>query len=214
MPKLGFLASVGLSLTIFNSVSSGAAAEPTPAPLPMPAPRLPDPKPAEVTKSYAWQFVLPTIAFDIVSLSGIMTTNRKYGPVLVLAGWGGRSISGPIAHFAHRRVWAGLGSLALEGLSPVVGAATGFLFAMATCDREPNDYCYIDYERDMAIMGPLFAVAGTIADAALLANEPMKPEPGKETGFSWAPYVTPTVFPGARKGELGSAWSFGVAGRF
>lgn len=133
---------------------------------------------------------------------------------LILVGYGGRVIAGPIVHFAHRRIGPGFASLALEALSPIAGGLLGFLYMVAKCDGQNHDPCHYDTDFAVRASGAVAAVTGTILDAALLANEPVKPEPPKDKGVSFAPYIAPQVFPGGRKGQLGLAWTFGLAGRF
>ncbi|MDI3287364.1 hypothetical protein [Polyangium sp. 15x6] len=207
MNKSSFLVGLGLPLAILVS-SSGARAEPAPAPQVMAGYRLPEPEPPVVRRSYAWQVVLPTLAFDVLGIVGLSTKH----PVMFI-GYAGRSISGPIVHFAHRRQSRpALVSLALESLSPLLGMGTLFGYHAIKCADEGSD-CYLS-DAAVAVMVPLFGVAGTIVDAAWLANEPVKPEPPKGTEVSFAPYLAPQLLPGARKGEFGSAWTFGLVGRF
>jgi hypothetical protein len=200
------------------STNTASAAEPSPKPQSTWPYSVPKPSPRDQNRVYAWQVVLPTVAFDVLSVVGMINNTRgygarTYGPPLIAVGWIGRTISGPIVHFSHRRIGAGFASLALEGFTPVIGAAAAFFGTWATCDLEPEDYCALSAGRRMPIGAAIAAVAGTVVDAAVLANEPASDTLEKET-VSFAPFVMPRVFPGPRKGELSSEWTFGLAGRF
>ena len=198
-----FLVATGLWMAMASS-SSIVMAQQAAAPQGAAPPKPPEAKPPEARQSYALQVVLPTIVLDAL----ILPAGEYYLHVFA-----GRALAGPLVHVLHRRPVQALASLALEGLLPLAAGGAGLLYLREYCAGYLYKTCV---DAPIAIFVPAFiaGAAGTVLDATLLANEPVTPEPPKKQALSFAPYVAPQVLPGARKGELRSAWTVGLVGRF
>jgi hypothetical protein len=129
---------------------------------------------------YGWQ----TLAVDGTSLALAIGGGVSRQDLVTGFGVAGLFVGAPIVHFAHGRVGAGFASAGLRVGLPIVAALIGF----AAEDCHGGDFCGLG---GLAI-GVLVGGASAIAlDAAVLAREDVKRDPGPIQRLGISPVVDP-----------------------
>lgn len=228
MPYRRFLlgcAFASASATLTLSTPAEAQVETTPdvtdSPSPPPAPERGDAPASRVSASesgaasaptesywYGWQ----TLTVDGASLTTALLGSGTQTAALGYLSLGGLLLGSPIVHFAHGRVGAGFGSLALRGGLPILGGIIGYA-AAGSCRENPNTHgflgdCFLHGFGEM-LLGGLLGLAGAIAiDAAVLARGERVVSNPRETGAPRITSLAPSFDPLTRTTSLRMAVTF------